>query len=394
MRIKNISSQKLGPYFDLQNYAFPEDAAGNREERTDKIWDNIIPLGAYDKEDALKSALIIRQYDVFMHGKKMAMGGIANVASYPEARGQGNIRKLFSEALAIMREKGMLLSYLAPFSYRFYRQFGYELAFEYREYRFKDFDFNFEWDNTGTVERVKWKNEQDVIKKLYSQKYQSAVGPVDREEWVWQENDLRHPDRFIVMYKNESDEPEGYLFYGFTHQEKLVFTVDELVALTSEAEKALWSFIATHDSQFDTFAFKTGAANNLAYLFNEPRAEQKWVSGMMARLVDFEAFLKEYPFKKPSEQTFELKVVNDFAEWNNGVYKVEIKEEAVDVKRVETDSSDTIITADIQTWSQLFMGARTTEDLYHQGELHGKLELIHDLGELIETKQPELYDFF
>lgn len=394
MTIKNISSQKLGPYFDLQNYAFPEDVAGNREERTDKIWDNIITLGAYDKEDDLKSALIIRQYDVYLYGKKMPMGGIANVASYPEARGQGNIRNLFKEALAIMREEGMHLSYLAPFSYGFYRQFGYELAFEYREYRFNDFKFHFKSENKGAVERVKWEDKNEAIKKIYSQKYETAVGPVVRKEWVWEENNVRTTDRFIAIYKNESGEPEGYLFYRFNTQDSLVFTVDELVALTGKAEKALWTYVATHESQFDSFTFKTGAANNLAYLFKESRAEQKWVSGMMARIVDFKDFLKAYPFKESSEQSFVLEVVDDFAEWNNGVYKVHFNGQAVDVEKIDSHASDDCITADIQTWSQLFMGTRTTEDLYHQEKLDGKIELVQELGNLIEKKQPELYDFF
>ncbi|GAA0370473.1 GNAT family N-acetyltransferase [Alkalibacterium iburiense] len=395
MTIKYISSQKLGAYFDLQNYAFPADPAGNREERTDVIWDSIIPLGVYDEEGSLQSALIIRQYQAFMHGKKLPMGGIANVASYPEARGQGNIRELFKETLSIMRKEGMLLSYLSPFSYRFYRQYGYELAFEYREYRFTDFSFNFKPKKMkGTVERVKWKNEQDVIKQLYTQKYENAVGPVDREEWVWKENKLRSSDRTIAVYRNESGDPEGYIFYRFNDQGGLVFTIEELVALTGQAEKALWSFIASHDSQFDTFTFKTGAVNNLSHLFNEPRAEQQWVSGMMARIVDFEAFLKAYPFKEGANQSFVLEVENDFADWNNGVYTLNTDGHATEVKKGEGNPSDEKISADIQTWSQLFMGTRTSEDLYHQEKLHGKLETIKALEELIEKKQPELYDFF
>lgn len=394
MTIKQINSQQLGQYFDLQSYAFPTDPAGNREERTDKIWEHMLALGAYSTEEELESALIIRKNKVHFHGQSLGMGGIGNVASYPEARGKGNIRQLFKEALTIMRAENMLVSYLAPFSYHFYRKFGYELTFERRAYQIRDFTLTYKPDDSGTIKRVKWKDEREALKAIYAKKYHQASGPVEREDWVWEENMLRNEKQTVALYRNEAGEPEGYVLYHFNLFDNTDFKIDELVALNGEAEKTIWAFLATHGSHFETFTYQAGSNKNLSYLFKEPREEQKWVSGMMARIVDFEAFLKIYPFKKEKKQILTLEVTEDFAEWNTGQYRMTLSPDGTQVEKVDAEAQTNVLSADIQTWTQLFMGTRTTQDLCYQGNIRGKLELVEALGKAMENKNPELYDYF
>jgi predicted acetyltransferase len=65
----------------------------------------------------------------------MKMSGIGDVASYPETRGSGGIRNIFSAIFNDLHENGTELSYLAPFSQPFYRKFGYETVFDSEEIR-------------------------------------------------------------------------------------------------------------------------------------------------------------------------------------------------------------------------------------------------------------------
>ncbi|MCL2513429.1 MAG: GNAT family N-acetyltransferase, partial [Oscillospiraceae bacterium] len=59
-------------------------------------------------------------------GKHLLSSGIGGVASRPEYRRQGAVRKLFLEYFDQAVAEGQVLSGLYPFSTNYYRQFGYE----------------------------------------------------------------------------------------------------------------------------------------------------------------------------------------------------------------------------------------------------------------------------
>lgn len=396
MNIRKLTLQDFDAFLTLEGYAFHYVVDEEREKKVRKIWGNSIGYGAFSDEGDLQSTLLIRPYEIFLHGKSIKMGGIGDVASYPEARGQGNVRNLFNETLKVMKEQKMLLSYLAPFSYRFYRKFGYELVFEERQYTIKPTEFVSLDTGDTNVRRVKWEDEKETLMSMYTQKHQSGIGPVNREEWVWQEKNRWVEDLYIALCTNESGQPDGYVTYHFKSEGTYTFVVDELVALSGNAEKALWQFIASHGPQFETVTYRTGAANNLAYLFPEPDVEQRWVPSMMARIVDMEAFLKEYPFKQTQNDTFLLKVTDETAEWNNGLFMLEVNDDGIFVNKVDENVENVThkMSADIQTWTQLFMGTRTAEQLHFQGRLHTDGQTAQAFQTVLWAETPELYDYF
>ena len=106
------------------------------------------------------------------------MGGIGNVTSYPEVRGKGSVRQLMEKALKEMKEQGTVLSYLSPFSYHFYRKFGYEVAFEKRQYDISPDTFGSFTAPETPVERVSWEEQKETVKNIYDQKMKDAVGPL------------------------------------------------------------------------------------------------------------------------------------------------------------------------------------------------------------------------
>ena len=71
------------------------------------------------------------------------MVGIGYVASYPEARGQGGINQIMEKILEDCRYRKVSLSYLAPFSYPFYRRYGYEQSFDKISYQLNSRDVPF-----------------------------------------------------------------------------------------------------------------------------------------------------------------------------------------------------------------------------------------------------------
>ncbi len=61
--------------------------------------------------------------------------GLVYVASYPEFRGNGSIRKLMTDILEDNYEAGTALSYFwPPFSYQFLWSIGYHYVFDQKAY--------------------------------------------------------------------------------------------------------------------------------------------------------------------------------------------------------------------------------------------------------------------
>ncbi|WP_336206852.1 GNAT family N-acetyltransferase, partial [Leuconostoc suionicum] len=53
-------------------------------------------------------------------------------------RCNGAIRRIMAQTQSDAYEDGAIQSYLAPFSYRYYRQFGYEWLFDQKQYTWDD----------------------------------------------------------------------------------------------------------------------------------------------------------------------------------------------------------------------------------------------------------------
>ncbi len=92
-------------------------------------------------DEQLTSQVMATPFQVNFHGVRYPMAGIGYVASYPEYRGEGGISAIMKEMLADLAKQKVALSYLAPFSYPFYRQYGYEQTFEQAEYTIKTEDW-------------------------------------------------------------------------------------------------------------------------------------------------------------------------------------------------------------------------------------------------------------
>ena len=72
------------------------------------------------------STASIEPFTVRFNGKNAQMGGIGSIATLPQERNKGYVRKLLKFCCEEMRENGQIFSYLFPFSNPYYRQFGYE----------------------------------------------------------------------------------------------------------------------------------------------------------------------------------------------------------------------------------------------------------------------------
>jgi predicted acetyltransferase len=84
-------------------------------------------LGAFE-EGTLLASIHLYDFRQMLRGVPRTMGGVAGVASYPEARRRGLVRDLMHAAIAEMHQRGTACSMLHPFRVSFYERFGYAAA--------------------------------------------------------------------------------------------------------------------------------------------------------------------------------------------------------------------------------------------------------------------------
>lgn len=394
--VKSIQEDLGADSFDLAAYAFNLPRDEMTKKRFDFLFNKAIPLGTFHQQQ-IKSQLLLFPLEVVIHGEVMPMGGIGYVSSYPETRGKGYVKQLFVKTLAEMNHKGMVLSYLDPFSYPFYRKFGYELSFNQVQYEIGATDMPRVESYLGSMERTDWESSKELLKQLYAEKTASSVGPVKRPDWIWESDMMRNKQERIALYKDTDQEVKGYLCYHADTEVPNRFIIDELVYLTQEAFVGVWQFIASHQSTFDTFLYTVKEEEYFLDLFPNPRIKNELKPFMMARIVNIETFLKQFPFKDRAQKTFYLRIIDEYAGWNDGLWRVELRKTGRQMTKVVDESvvnETEILSATIQTWTQLFLNYRTMENLYFHQKMFGNAAYAKELADRIPEGAPQLFNYF
>lgn len=393
--IKKVTSREaieqihaLGSYaFNLEHSEAQKEAYIKKNQFVDNYVDEVA--------GEVLSQIVCYPYEVTINGQTMAMAGIGDVATYPEARGSGGIRQLFEAIFKDLHEKGTELSYLAPFSQAFYRKFGYETVFDYEEIRIpKHVITQIKPEKKGYIKRAEWKDEntQQILKNLYKQTLGQEHGTLIREDYWWEYLIAPKKNKRIAICFDEKDQPVGYLIYGLVGVTE--FQIFEMSYVNAFAMRKLMTFVSSHSGSFDEFVSTNLRDPLILELLTEMKSvERKLFSNMMVKIVNFDRFIEKYAFKNELvEHTYFLEVKDDTCEWNNGIFEVSIKDGKATCQMQELapriDYSGTI-----QRWTQVFMGHTSLEQAVWL-ELIEKSSTEARLGELIETVTPHLYDYF
>jgi predicted acetyltransferase len=393
--IRQLEKDELFDSFTLSEFAFQyELSPADKEERVSRqdprqVW------GAW-VDGKLASKLTILDYATWVHGKPFAMGGIAGVATWPEYRRQGLVKKLLLQALETMRKNGQTISFLHPFSFAFYRRFGWETYIEYRKYTLETRLLTGVFEaGSGSVERVPL--EPSVLGPVYEAFAVRYNGMLKRDDAYWRDRIFKFKKGTAALYRNRDGEPRGYVFYQVREK---VSTIHELIWLDEEARGALWKFIADHDSMMDKVVVQAPADDRLPFLLPNPRFAQETVPYFMARIVDAEAFLALYPFVPAASggtDSFALRLTDEHAAWNDGTFTLAIDPFGRAALRKSEDGAEPSapgLACSIQTLAALLLGYQSAEFLHAAGRLQGPEAAVQALAARIPQRTTYLADFF
>src|SRR5699024_2098022 len=131
--IKKLSTSDYMEIFELSQFAFQykldDEAMKIKKQEADRhtIW-------GYMDDGSIAAKLHLIPLTIMINGKPFKMGGISSVATWPEYRRQGMAKKLLFHALNHMKAAGQTITFLHPFSFGFYRQYGFEHTFNLKHY--------------------------------------------------------------------------------------------------------------------------------------------------------------------------------------------------------------------------------------------------------------------
>jgi predicted acetyltransferase len=372
----------------FRSLLMPEQVLGYfvNEQLAAKVW--VIPLELYYGE------------------RKIKMAGIANVASWPEFRRKGMVGELMIRALKDMKAAGQSVSCLAPFSYAFYRRYGYEAFTDVKTYKMEPKYFpRFEMPE-GSFENATWKHPaiQEVY-EMYAQKYH---GMLVRDLTWWEKRIHGRADENwrTVLFRDALGSAQGYILYRVAER---VMHIRELVYLTEEARRALWRFAANHDSMITEMVSHVPVSDNLAAFLPEPRFKQEIVPYFMARIVDVEGFFQQITFNSlllagDEAFTFRLSIHDEYAPWNQGTFnlsvdpkgRIEIEKmsDQVELFDEEHPTHADLLCTDIQALTSMMFGYIQPGALHRAGKIQCRSQLCTRLEQRIPRREPFLSDYF
>lgn len=387
LQIEKVDKGKYGYEITaLSMYAFQYTLVGEKlEEKMAELQDQEV-LGIFQHEK-LAAKVQIRDLHIFQNNKVIKMGGIQSVATYPEYRRKGYVKKLLITALKEMKEMGYTVSMLYPFSINFYRKFGYEILSDQQQLLLKQADLKplSEEIENGTIRRLNQNEYHDDLMFVYEQYAKDYSGMLKRTKKWWQAYIIKN--RTAAIYYDENDVAKGYILYEIANRKMIV---KELIVTNQTSRIALWNYICQHDSMLDEVILHLSKHEQLTHLIHNPQQDRRVSPYFMVRIVDVETYLQQYTFNSCQEELF-LYVYDDCAPWNQGYYKIA---DGYVGKLNESVQPKQAVELTIQSLSTVMFGYKTVEELLEIGKISGDEKAIQVMNQVIPKQKTYFPDFY
>ncbi len=347
-------------------------------------------LGWFYK-DRLASMIVVYSMRVNVYDEIMDMGGITGVATYPEYTGRGLIHALMRHVLDYMHRQKMPISFLYPYSIPFYRKMGWELVSDKLTFTIKDTQLPKPHPVEGMVERVSLDSED--YHNVHSYFALQRHGALIRDELSWEEYwRWDNEDMIAAVYYSKEHKPLGYIVYYIAND---VFYIKEMVYLNIEANHGLWNYISAHFSMISEVKGANYSGETLAYLLEDSEIVETISPYIMARIINVEDFLRDYPYQiQPEDLKIHFRVHDQMAPWNEGDFLVSWHDGEAVCEKVDDNQSINVVELTVNTLTTMLMGYKRPSYLYEHEKLQTEYYMLTWLERLIPAEKPYFSDYF
>jgi len=322
--------------------------------------------GAVDENGRVIAGMDAIPFTMWFDGKKVKMCGIGGVASMPESRRQGNVRKIFEKIYGDIYENGTVFSHLYPFSHDYYRKFGYEQIGAAIKYTLPLYAARKLKNNGSAYEFIK----DDIVKDKLITVYETYASRhnimLSRNNDRW--NDIFNVSLFsqerLYYWKDAENNIKAWVKFKKNNNTMEIY---DIAWTDHESMLGILQFMGMFEGAADKMSFRASPEflpeiywNNLYDIGKE----NQWLG--MNRIVNVKRAL-ELMNKPDSAGKFVIKVVDDFAEWNNNTYTVEYGNGDCSVKI--TNGIDADIETSERALVQMVLGVYDLEQIAYRDDV-------------------------
>jgi len=352
--------------------------------------DEKMRFGAFDGEK-LQSAMVVNPYTMRMNGKVVKMGGIGAVVTRPEARGKGNIRQIFEKAFPAMLEAGQIFSFLYPFSYAYYRKFGYEMCLQRNSVRIPISEFSgyrYPQNFTPYEPGDSIAPFEDIYENFARNRNLSFVRNYDDWERILKRDPYKNLE-FTYLHHAPQGNADGYILYGgeVNNTEGNIIKIKECCWNTPEALHGILGFLSKMGAEYEYVDWEVPNDVNIYAMLPDGYSPQYRVNPSgMNRILNVQAALEtlhppENGGVTPNGGVVTIGVTDTFFPVNSGQYEIQWNCEHLAVQKLATGKTTPDMETSIETLTQLVTGFTSTEEALYKQDT--KLNDKYALTELI-----------
>jgi predicted acetyltransferase len=339
-------------------------------------------IAAFDGEAPVATAGAFT-FRLTVPGGEVGAAGVTAVGVEPGHRRQGILRSLMRHQLDDVCARGEPVAILWASESAIYQRFGYGLgtlkgAFEIERGRTA---WLRPWKAEGRMRLVDEAEALATFPPVYEEMRAVTPGALTRTEDWWRWAILHDPEyrrrggspKYRYLYEADGV-AEGYAIYRTKGEwdergPKGQVIVVEAVALTTRAERAVWSFLFSVDLTLTTKAGRVPVPNPLLLELADPRALGMTIGdGIWVRLVDLPAALAARRYGKAG--TLVLEVADAFCPWNAGRWRLAATGETGSAAAtVERTGEPADLAVDVADLAAAYLGAFRLTDLARAGRV-------------------------
>lgn len=322
-------------------------------------------LGVYEGERLL-AATQITTYTIRLREKNVKAGYVVGVSTSPDARRQGLGQEMLTGALRLMRARGQFVSLLMPFEGAFYYRYHWQFAYFKQRLSLPVSELRGLAKPYGQWRLVEAREYLPELAAIYAAFCQGRNGYVLRTSADWERllMDVALGKGFCCMLYHEGV-PEGYVFYTM-HGEDI--QVIEMAYSHYQARGGLLDYFYGHRSHRKNFSWAAPADDMLAYELPKSKDVLTLYPYLMLRVVDAEQALLQLDYPKARPLTIRLKLIDDLASWNNGIFTLSVTDGRGQLTR-QADDSPWDIQMDVGTLSLCLSGGADCRQLIWRGDI-------------------------
>ena len=275
-------------------YVWPTDLEKEEKPYAERLETekHIKRLGAFCNDNrTLMARLAVLSFENNFCGTYLKSNGIGGVATRPEFRRAGAVRALFGHVFRDAREDGTVLSTLYPFSFDYYRQFGYERVTQHADFTLP-FNAISHIERSSDVKLFEGGGAADILTVYneYASRYNMMFRRTDDSRFY------KSPytnNEYTYIWYDKSGRPASYASYTVDGREDTV-CVREVIYRDAEALRGIIGFLRCYDGNYENLRFtKLPLGSPVMDMATEyTKIKISLTNGAAARILDLRAALE------------------------------------------------------------------------------------------------------